>query len=49
MKRRWTPQVAAVMLETMDHAADALSTLLTCRRWLDNARCGTAICSPRPR
>ncbi|MBM7774931.1 hypothetical protein JOD54_005135 [Actinokineospora baliensis] len=30
----------------MNQPTAAMSPLLTCRRWLDNARCGTAICSP---
>jgi hypothetical protein len=37
------------MLDTSNQPADAMSVPLTCRRWLDNARCGTAICSPSRR
>jgi hypothetical protein len=37
------------MLEAMNQPSDAMSVLLTCRRWLDYARCGTAICSPSRR
>jgi hypothetical protein len=37
------------MLALMNRPADAMSALLTCCRWLDNARCGTMICPPARR